>query len=793
MPATSETTGPFPSIKLSADKPLLPLLGRDVELETLKSQWGSGKLILLEGEPGIGKTRLVSELIKSQTQGQASVFVLQGTSYELEQGLPYQPIVDALRKLLVHSEGKSLIGRLSIESIWLTEISRLLPELLTQLPTIPPSTQPADERRLWEALHQFIRALTKHGGVWLFLDDLHWAATATVAWLGYLIRNISSPSLHLLATSRPLEKQVDLIKLLQVLKREDRFIRLQLSVLTESAMQKIAAVLSEKQNDQFSSWLIKNAEGNPFFVTELVRYAQRIGLLKKDGSLDQELLDLSPAIPATIQNLIESRLLKLSAKARYLLHVAAIIGREFDFELAKQVASFSETDTLDAVEELQATHLIKPLLDGKFIFDHSLTMQVALSDMNETRRRFLHRRVAETLEEVFRNDLDPVTGLIAHHFVEGNVPDRAKLFSVRAGQLASNLAAWAEALTFYQQALVLETVEAERASIFLEMGTAHVHMGEFALATKDFHSAVELAQASKNWQLLEDVHLGFIQSLVPQARYVEALEASKKLCESGPPELAVCAEFSFGASLSINSGKPEEAEHHLREAERLLQDRAGGVVTKITSLQIKYHLGAVLGQQGRIEEAVAMYREVLDSIQRDEGKLDTFRNIMLYNHLAYYAHLLGDASAAMYAQTGIKLAQEKGSLSHLSSFYSTLGEIALAKGELDTAENHFLEGLKIAEQTPIPVHVAGLTANLGLVAKARGQDDIAREQLQKALNLVQSLGDRHLEVRIRIWLAPLLAEEDAHASLSSARVLAEQGGLKGLLEEIGKMEKELSR
>jgi tetratricopeptide (TPR) repeat protein len=625
------------------------------------------------------------------------------------------------------------------------------------------------------------------------LDDLHWADTATVAWLGYLIRNISSPSLHLLATSRPLEKQVDLIKLLQVLKREDRFIRLQLSVLTESAMQKIAAVLSEKQNDQFSSWLIKNAEGNPFFVTELVRYAQRIGLLKKDGSLDQELLDLSPAIPATIQNLIESRLLKLSEKARYLLHVAAIIGREFDFELAKQVASFSETDTLDAVEELQATHLIKPLLDDKFIFDHSLTMQVALSDMNETRRRFLHRRVAETLEEVFRNDLDPVTGLIAHHFVEGNVPDRAKLFSVRAGQLASNLAAWAEALTFYQQALVLETVEAERASIFLEMGTAHVHMGEFALATKDFHSAVELAQASKNWQLLEDAHLGFIQSLVPQARYVEALEASKKLCESGPPELAVCAEFSFGASLSINSGKPEEAEHHLREAERLLQDRAGGVVTKITSLQIKYHLGAVLGQQGRIEEAVAMYREVLDSIQRDEGKLDTFRNIMLYNHLAYYAHLLGDASAAMYAQTGIKLAQEKGSLSHLSSFYSTLGEIALAKGELDTAENHFLEGLKIAEQTPIPVHVAGLTANLGLVAKARGQDDVAREQLQKALNLVQSLGDRHLEVRIRIWLAPLLAEEDAHASLSSARVLAEQGGLKGLLEEIGKMEKELSR
>ena len=102
-------------------------------------------------------------------------------------------------------------------------------------------------------------------------------------------------------------------------------------------MQKLA-VLSQMHNEQLSGWLIKNTEGNPFFITELVRYAQAIGLLKQDGALDMELLNLSPAIPATIQNLIESRLLQLSENARHLLHVAAIIGREFAFELAKQVA-----------------------------------------------------------------------------------------------------------------------------------------------------------------------------------------------------------------------------------------------------------------------------------------------------------------------------------------------------------------------------------------------------------------------------------------------------------------------
>jgi DNA-binding SARP family transcriptional activator len=793
VPLTPDTPIQFSTTNISAEKPLLPLLGRDVELETLKNQLDSGKLILLEGEPGIGKTRLISELIALQTQGQASAFVLRGTSYELEQGLPYQPIVDALRKLLIQLEGTSLVGRLNLESIWLTELSRLLPELLTQLPHIPAPTLPADERRLWEALHQFIRALIQYGKVWLFLDDLHWADAATIAWLGYLIRNLSSPSLNLLATSRPLEGQTDLIKLLQVLSREDRLVQIQLSVLPESVMQKMAVVLSQKNNELLSDWLIKNAEGNPFFITELVRYAQGIGLLKKDGALDMELLNLSPAIPATIQNLIESRLLKLSENARRLLHIAAIIGREFDFELAKQVTSMSEIETLDAVDELQTAHLIKPLADEKFVFDHSLTMEVSLNDMNETRRRYLHRRAAETLESIHQKDLDPVAGLIAHHFMEGNIPDRAKFYAFRAGQLAADLAAWVEALAFYKQALALESDGMERARIFLAMGTAHIYKGDFDLASEDYRSALELAEASQNLPLLEEAYLGLVRSFFPhQARFTEAVETSKRLRESGPPELAVCAEFVLGTSLAMDSAHPVEAEYHLRGAERLLRDQSRIFDTKVTSIQIKYQLGAVLGQQGRNEEAFASYREVLELLERGEGTLDVMAmgNIMLYNHLAYYAHLLGDPSAAMYAQTGIKLARERGSLSLLPFLYSTSGEIALANGDLDAAEKYFRDGLTLAEQTPLLV-AAGLTANLGLVAKARGQSAVAREQLQKALILVQPLGNHHLEVRIRIWLAPLLAAEDARTSLNSARVLAEQGGLKGLLEEIRKLEKDL--
>jgi tetratricopeptide (TPR) repeat protein len=419
-------------------------------------------------------------------------------------------------------------------------------------------------------------------------------------------------------------------------------------------------------------------------------------------------------------------------------------------------------------------------------------MQASLNDMNETRRHSFHRRVAETLESIYRNELDPVSGMIAHHFMDGNLPERAKSYAFRAGQFATNLAAWVEAISFYEQALALELDDAKRASIFLAMGAAHFHQGNFGLASKDYQAALGLAQASHDWPLLEDAHLGLNLSLLPQARFAEAVEVAKELRESGPAELAICAEFVWGASLTVESAHPVEAERHLCEAERLLREQQENF-SKITSIQIKYSLASVFGQQGRSREAIDLFREVLDMLKGGKGTLDTLRNIMLYNNLAYHLHLIGDASAIDYVQKGTQLAREKGSLSHLPYLYSTSGEIALANRDLDAAEKYFSDGLALAEQIPIPERIAGMTANLGLVAKQRGDIELARERLQTALNLVEPLGNHHLEVRIRIWLAPMLPSKDARACLSSARILAEQDGLQGLLQEIEKLEKNHAR
>jgi len=786
----AESIAPISALRSSAGEPVLPFMGRETELEILERQLDSGKLILLEGEAGIGKTRLVSELIASQFRRKGSGLVLQGVAFELEQGLPYQPILDAVRGLLARPVWESLSAQLDLAPVWLTELAHLLPELLTQYPHTPAPAQPADEARLWESLLQFFRALSRRGKVWLFLDDLHWADAATIGWLGYLIRHISSPGLVLIATSRPVEGRTDLIKLLQTLGREDRLVHLRLSTLTEAAMHQMAAALSPKHDELLSGWLIENAEGNPFFLTALVRYAHGIGMLKTDGSLDEELLSSSLVIPATIQNLVESRLLRVSENARQVLHIAAIIGREFDFELVQRASSLSEADILDAIEELQTAHLVRPLKGEKFAFDHSLTMQVALQDISQTRQHSLHRRIAEALEAIYQNELDPVSGSIARHFIDGNQPRRAAAYAFRAGQFAANLAAWVEAIAFCEQALEFEVDELQHSRIFLVMGAARFHKGDFAQATNDFQTSVNLAQAKGDWHLAEAAHLALNQSFLPQARFFEAIALAKELRESGPPELALCAEFCWGTALSVESAHPTEAEHHLREAERLLHEH-GEDSSKVTLPQIMYQLAGVVGQLGRSSEAVDLYRTVLDLLDHGLASLDILRTIMLYNNIAYHLYLLGDASAADYVQAGIKLAREKGSLSHLPYLYSTSGEIALARHDLDGAERYFREGLALAEQIPVPERIAGMTANLGLVAIQRGELDLACERLNQALNLARQLGSHHLEVRIRIWLAPLLPSGEAQICLNAARTLAEQDGLRSLLEEIARLEKSL--
>jgi len=207
--------------------------------------------------------------------------------------------------------------------------------------------------------------------------------------------------------------------------------------------------------------------------------------------------------------------------------------------------------------------------------------------------------------------------------------------------------------------------------------------------------------------------------------------------------------------------------------------------------QIKFELGSVAAQLGDLQEAVALYRESLDIAEEVPGEAAVPQQILAYNNIGYHLHLLGDPAAADYARRGLALAQEKGVLLLQPFLFSTLGEIALTAGDLDSAERYFGEGLALAERLDIPERIAGLTANSGRLAVARGQTELAIHRLSTALARADSLGTHHLATQIRIWLVPLLPAAEARAALAEARTFAKSSGRKRLLTEIVQVEKSM--
>jgi DNA-binding SARP family transcriptional activator len=806
----------------AAAPPPVPFAGRAAELAQLRAQLGpqtppaARRLVLIEGEPGIGKTRLAQEFL--QTSG---ALALAGSARELEQALPYQPLVEALRYLLAQPAWPALRAGLQaggLAPVWLAEMGRLLPELAAGQ---APAGAAPDEPRLWEGVHQFLAAIARQHPAALFLDDVQWADATTLGLLNYLHRRARADGANLLylLAARPVTGGTPLAALLQNLVREDRLARLSLGRLEAPEIDALvrqwvaargpAAAPGDDAPRALAHWLLRASEGNPYVLVELLRHACQRGLLGPDGRLRLEALGDTPVVPQSVYTLIQARLARLSDGARRVLDAAVAAGREFAFEVVYRAAGLSEAAALDALDELQAAVLIHPIaapaippaggrpetlpLLTYFAFNHSLTMEVAFREGGEPRHRRMHRRVAEALEQVYgRQQLDAVAGVLAFHFAEGREPERAAPYAQRAGELAAGLAAWTEAAAFFEQALQATSLPRERLAIARRLGEVYRNAGDVTRAAETLRLALALARDHDDQEAIEAVQLQMAEAHLSQARYAELRRIAEQVLATTTSGVnTVTAEFLLGASYSLEGADLASAAAHLQAAlGRLSAAAARGEPDAGREAQVVFELGGVAAQRGDLPAAVALYRQALAIAEASESDNGRAFRVLARNNLAYHLHLLepGSPEARRLAQDGLQLAQDEGRFGLAVYLYSTLGEIAFAEGSLDEAEQNFNEGLALAQRMQIPERIAGLTANLGLVAQARGQSALALHRLSAAMAQADALGTRHLAAQIRLWLAPLLPPSEARARLAEVRAFAESGDRARLLADADAIE-----
>lgn len=779
------------------DNAVLPFTGRAHELEILASSIKPTTLVLIEGEPGIGKTRLADHFLSGP-----EFFPLCGAARELESGLAYQPVIEALRSLLAHPEWTRLsaaMGR-TMPTVWWAELSRLTPELARGNLSRPSNLPVHDESYLWEGLRQFLHALAAAVAprrLVLFLDDLHWADASTLGALGYLVRQSipeeTGPSF--LATARTAGARSAFSTFVYAMIRENRLVRIPLPRLNDTEIETISRSISPEYVFPLSNWLAQNSEGSPLVISELVRYAFSHQLLSRQSEKQPAVLNLSalsegPTVPTTIYSLIQSRLVQLSDSAQRTLGAAVAIGREFNAEIVVKAAAISEQAALDALDELRDLGLIHPTQDLHYEFNHPLIMEVAYQEAGELRHRINHRRVAEAMIEVHgKGWAERNAGLVAFHFSEGQSHTRAAPYAMIAGRQAARLAAWREAASFYEMAM--QGMEGpDRIPAMMALGTVRQQAGQYVQSEDTLRKVIETARQFELLEYENDARLLLAHSLFTQARFDEALELAAEVYQSGSPIQKAKAEFVSGTAYSLEGMDLDSAWQHLKNSEILILEQLPETSPAFPAeiARVRFELGGIAAQQGKLEQAVSLYKSALDSACRSEDVQAMIWCILAHNNLAYHLHLLNDPQALGYLEQGLQLAREKGMLGQLPYLLSTRGEIALASGDLDTAQTVFSEGLALAERLKMDERVAGLTANLGRLDLARGNPLLATHRLSTALAKAEAVGTHHLAAQIRIWLAPLLPPQERLAQIQAARSFANSGGRRFLLKQIEELD-----
>jgi class 3 adenylate cyclase/pimeloyl-ACP methyl ester carboxylesterase len=396
-PQVKERAAPLPLPSLLASEERTTFVGRERELERLRHYWqrvrtGRRQLVLLTGDPGIGKTRLAAEFaLAAHAEGATVLF---GRSDEAAL-LPYQPFVEALRHYVAACPPDELRARLGTNA---AELVGLVPELAQRLSALPlPPAEPEREpHRLYDAFAAFLNAASQTSPTVLMLDDLHLADRSTLLLLKHIVRSPRQSPLLLLGTYRETEiaRTHPLAETLADLRRDRAFERVSLHGLDKG---EAGALMGACAGQELPPALIdavhELTEGNPFFIEEVLRHLAETGAIyRRDVGWATRLTVAEMGIPEGVRDVIDQRLSRLSGDCNSVLTIAAVIGREFDLDALERASDLSIDRLLDVLEEAVAARVVDEVPDmvGRYSFSHTLVHETLYGELTTTRRVRLH-------------------------------------------------------------------------------------------------------------------------------------------------------------------------------------------------------------------------------------------------------------------------------------------------------------------------------------------------------------------------------------------------------------------
>jgi DNA-binding CsgD family transcriptional regulator/tetratricopeptide (TPR) repeat protein len=747
------------------DQPILcpVLVGRASVVDRLKTltdaaHAGDGALALIAGEAGLGKSRLVSEV--RQYAAARGFEVLPSACFPQDRNCAYAPLVDLLRARFAPCAAKAAA---SMAQPFARELAPLLPELLSApSQAAPPLDEEQERRRLYAAFLHCLSAGAPDQPVLTIVEDLHWCDAASLDVLLQLVRRISGQRYLLLCSYRTEETPTELRRWLGFLDRERLSQELTLTPLSRAEVGAMLAVIF-RETEPVPASLVDQlhglADGNPFYVEELLSSVVASGELRRqgagwrwEGGRDGEL-----RLPRSLNEAVQPRVAQLSPAARELLTLAAVIGRRFDFDLLQLLTDADEPALLGLIKELIASQLVIEAAPDQFEFRHALTRRAIYSELLARERIGLHRAVAEAAERVYTGTLEQRLDDLAFHFSEGQAWERALDYARRAGERAQRLYAPRPAAEQYSRALIAAqqlarapglppaVAPAALAALHRSRGRAYETLGEFQPALADYLRAVELASGAGDrqveWQGLVDLGLLWAGRDYQQAGvyFQRALDLARGLGES----TLIAHSLNRVGNWMVNTAQPREALPLHQEARSIFESVGDlpGLAATLDLLGMANYLCADL--QGGLE-CYEHAAELFRSLDDRPGLTTALAMLSLRGGGYELGSMTADASileqGVREGEQAIELARTIGWRAGESFALGTLSSVFGLRGEYRRALDLAQAALWVAQEIEHRQWIASAHSNLGLIYWDLLAVSAARPHLEQSLARARELG-----------------------------------------------------
>jgi class 3 adenylate cyclase/tetratricopeptide (TPR) repeat protein len=724
--------------------PLTPLVERDPERAALRravdeALAGRGRLVLVAGEAGVGKSRLVGEI--SAEADARGMRVLTGHCVDADGSAPYLPFVEMIEEA-VSNPRSPLTLREALRGV-APEVARIAPALRRLVPGIGPAVELPPElaqRYVWNSMGEFLTRAAQRLPLLLVLEDLHWADESTVLLTEYLAPLMSELPVLIVGTYRDGEVDVGspLARAISQLERRRQVDRIRLERLSLGGVRTMVEALAKQPAPEKLVHLIESeTEGNPFFVEEVYLHLAESGaLFDENGRVRQDMEVAESNVPETVRMVLGQRLERLSPPARQALTVAAVVGRVFAPDLVSEVGRTDPDALVDALDEAEHAHLVSPMRqDGWLMFSHELIRQTLLADISMLKRERLHLRAADAIEHAFADDVEAHAAELTHHLsLAGRFADPARRVRYLgiAGRRAFDAAAFGDAVGHFERALELVPPDdrASRAELLEQLAMAVRSQGRWDDSLRAMDEALDLYAELGRTDAIGRLSWATVYQLTWTARVPEAVQtAQRALAALGDVATADRARLISSVGWALSLAGEYEAPKALFAQGRAMAEQLGDerALADVLHLQTIHHMGHT-----EFTEGVQVGLRAAEVFER-EGALWDLCSVQAF--VVYQDGAVGSRErATRLADKTMAIAERLG---HLGAVFMLLADqvrLQGSHGDLAAVEALGAQMIDVCERGGLPWIYVG-HAYVGLAAHWRGDGERAEAEFRRAIEL----------------------------------------------------------